>query len=572
MTKQIKIWLVGNTGLRNPNRIYEGFKLFANSSFVGRLHGSENESAFMDFLNKSKIINNQEDKDLSASHARKWRLMFAKNGLIYTQVKGKTGSQEELGTLDDITPFGKAFLRAENSYSAIQEFFLRAMSVEQFESLQGNLFSPLRWILALLLEIEKRTGLAEISRIEFALWGQTTDPSYNVSQVVDEILSLRSRRLNSLSKRKFDKEEIEKRGKLYNKKSGNFLDYADMNMRYLRITGLLQKKGRGLMIVPSKHLLATKLAKTSFSTLSLLEQYKILCKGAPLPTDDLAVARTILDKLLEETKEKNIVFDIRQYSLNTPVEVNLVRRKLENLLAQTDEVLYASEQCKQWKEISTYMEVLIHGRDNNYYDDEEDKVVIPKDEQAAYLEWTLWRAALAIDHLINKPYEIRGFNIDSSFMPISTAGGGKGDLYLEFSDFLILTEVTLSTSSRQEAMEGEPVRRHVSDAILKYEKPVFGLFIANKIDTNTAETFRRGIWYTKDDVVQKLLIIPMTLEQFRKFFVALFETNRAHPTELKELLLRCNQKRDDFDAPQWKEYIDTTVVKRIEEMTNELGS
>ena len=52
----------------------------------------------------------------------------------------------------------------------------------------------------------------------------------------------------------------------------------------------------------------------------------------------------------------------------------------------------------------------------------------------------------------------------------------------------ILTEVTLSTSSRQEAMEGEPVRRHVSDAVLKYDKPVYGMFIAVRIDTNTAET------------------------------------------------------------------------------------
>ena len=58
-------------------------------------------------------------------------------------------------------------------------------------------------------------------------------------------------------------------------------------------------------------------------------------------------------------------------------------------------------------------------------------------------------------------------------------------------------------------MEGEPVRRHVSDAVLKYgEKniPVYGLFVAIKIDTNTAETFRHGIWYTKDDAKQRLEI------------------------------------------------------------------
>lgn len=88
-------------------------------------------------------------------------------------------------------------------------------------------------------------------------------------------------------------------------------------------------------------------------------------------------------------------------------------------------------------------------------------------------------------NMMNKPYEVRGFKLDSDFMPVSAAGGGKGDLYCEFDDFTILTEVTMSTSSRQEAMEGEPVRRHVSDAVLKYEKPVYGMFIAVRIDTNT---------------------------------------------------------------------------------------
>ena len=47
MNEKIDIWLVGNTGLRNPNRIQDGFKVFAGSPFVGNLHGKENEIGFM---------------------------------------------------------------------------------------------------------------------------------------------------------------------------------------------------------------------------------------------------------------------------------------------------------------------------------------------------------------------------------------------------------------------------------------------------------------------------------------------------------------------------------------------
>src|SRR5699024_4175547 len=113
MNEQIDIWLVGNTGLRNPNRIQDGFKVFAGSPFVGNLHGKDNEIGFMNYLDEKGIIQNEDGKDESGSHARKWRLMFAKNGFIYPQVKKKDGKQEELGPLDDITPFGRSFLKAD---------------------------------------------------------------------------------------------------------------------------------------------------------------------------------------------------------------------------------------------------------------------------------------------------------------------------------------------------------------------------------------------------------------------------------------------------------------------------
>lgn len=571
MSEQIKIWLVGNTGLRNPNRIQEGFSVFANSAFVGHLHGRDNELGFMTLLDEKGIIQNKEGKDSSGSHARKWRLMFAKNGLIYPQLQKKDGAQEDLGPLDDITPFGRSFLKAD-TYPAIQECYLRAMSVEQFPMPDGKqYFSPLRWLLAIMLELERRTGSSELSRIEFALWGHTTNPSYDLNMVVDSILDLRKRRAAAPAKRPFDKKEIAERGKNYDKKADNFLDYSDMNMRYLRISGVLQRKGRGLIIVPTKHILAEKLAKTTASAEPIIEQYKLLCNGAPLPTDNLEVAKSLLDDLTKQMKERHILFDISDLPLTTPAEINIARQRLENILAQTDEIQYANDQCNQWKEIADYMSLLIKGGGKMVYD-EDNAIEIPKDETPAYLEWTLWRAALAIDHMVNKPYEVRGFKLDSDFMPVSAAGGGKGDLYCEFNDFTILTEVTMSTSSRQEAMEGEPVRRHVSDAVLQYDKPVYGMFIAVRIDTNTAETFRHGVWYAKGDVKQRLDIVPLTLAQFRKYFVAMFEANKADPEKLRSLILKCESRRDILEAPAWKQYIDATVSEKANEIASGLAA
>lgn len=560
MGTPIDIWLVGNTGLRNPNRIKDGFSVFAESSFVGNLRGRENDIAFMNLLNEKGIIQNEGGKDESGSHARKWRLMFSKNGLIYPKLDKKDGEQAALGKMDDITPFGRVFLQAD-TYPAVQECFLRAMSVEQFPVVgKSSYFSPLRWILAIMLELEKRTGSSELSRIEFALWGHTTNPKYSLSEVVDNILDLRIRRAKAPAKKTFDRHEIAVRAKDYDKKSDNFLDYSDMNMRYLRISGVLQRKGRGLVISPAKHVLAEALAKSTANDKPLIEEYRILCNGAPLPTDNDDIAKSVLNDLMRQMKERRIAFDISDLPLDTPAEINIARRRLESIIAQTDEIQYAQDQRNQWREISDYMGLLISGKPKHVYD-EDNAIEIPRDETPAYLEWTLWRAALAIDHLVNMPYEVRGFKLDSDFMPVSAAGGGKGDLYCEFEDFTILTEVTMSTSSRQEAMEGEPVRRHVSDAVLKYDKPVYGMFIAVRIDTNTAETFRHGIWYAKDDVKQRLNIVPLTLAQFQKYFVAMFEADCASPENVRLVLDECTGGRDDFDAPSWKEHIDSVISK-----------
>ena len=564
MNERIKIWLVGNTGLRNPNRIREGFAIYAHSPFVGNLR-DENEVAFMNYLNEKGIIQNEAGKDESGSHARKWRLMFARNGFIYPQIKKKDGRQEDIGNLDEITPFGQSFLKAD-TYPAVQECYLRAMSVEQYATPDGKrLFSPLRWLLAIMLELEKRTGSSELSRIEFALWGHTTNPCYSLEEVVSNILDLRARRASAPAKRVFDKKEIAKRGENYDKKADNFLDYSDMNMRYLRISGVLQRKGRGLMIVPAKHILAEKLAKATASTEPMIAQYKMLCAGAPLPTDDVDTARNLLDDMARQMKERHIFFDISDLPLTTAAEINIARQRLESILARTDEIHYAEDQRNQWKEIADYMSLIIKGGGKLVYDDD-NAIEVPKDETPAYLEWTLWRAALAIDHLANKPYEVRGFKLDPDFLPVSAAGGGKGDLYCEFDDFMILTEVTMSTSSRQEAMEGEPVRRHVSDAVLKYGKPVYGMFIAVRIDTNTAETFRHGVWYAKDDKKQRLDIVPLTLEQFRKFFVAMFESEAANPKKLRALLDKCESQRDVMEAPAWKRYIDDIISEKTAEI------
>ncbi len=177
---------------------------------------------------------------------------------------------------------------------------------------------------------------------------------------------------------------------------------------------------------------------------------------------------------------------------------------------------------------------------------------------------------MAIDSLENKPYEARRFKVDQDFLPVGTAPGNGPDLIMEFRDFVIVIEVTLTESSRQEAAEGEPVRRHVADLINQYAetngKPVYGLFIANNIDSNTAETFRIGVWYSRSNERMSLQIIPITISQFNSFFKALFTTNNVTPEAVINLMNDCEQYRAGCEAPEWKNMISQTVERTVSSM------
>jgi len=136
-------------------------------------------------------------------------------------------------------------------------------------------------------------------------------------------------------------------------------------------------------------------------------------------------------------------------------------------------------------------------------------------------------------------------------------------MIFEFEDCFIVVEVTMSTNSRQEAMEGEPVRRHVADIVMESTKPVYGVFIANKIDSNTAETFRIGVWYNQKDEKLALKIVPFTLEQFSEYFKYMFVSNNNTPLDFLNLFEKCFASKESKEGPEWKRSIGEIVSASV---------
>ena len=90
------------------------------------------------------------------------------------------------------------------------------------------------------------------------------------------------------------------------------------------------------------------------------------------------------------------------------------------------------------------------------------------------------------------------------------------------------------------------------------DKSVYGLFIAPRVDTNTAHTFRSGDWYMQNGSKINVHIVPMELEDFRELFRAILLEPQQAPHRLHQLLMECRMEANQ-DAPQWK--------RRISELT-----
>lgn len=562
-------WHLGNTTVRSPFRLRDGLVALSTSSLQGNLRGEEQERAFRRLLGEHGIVELGTDDTYSVG--RKWRSALNKLGFLYPEVPSASGiPQSEVGPIDMITPNGWRLIRAD-TVPAMQECFLRALAAHYIPSalerkFDFSVFSPLRHTLAIMLELEKQTGESRLNFVEMAIVVQLTNSDETLADIVAQVLALRARRLASPNKRKFDGQERAAAAVLHGYAAGTFNDYADTNLRYLKATGLVQSKGRGLSLVPEKHVFVEKLIQDTGIPDSDSSYFITLCNGAKLPTDNKDSALAVLDDLLQQLEKRGIPFDATGKPTDTPADIAIIRHQIEGILSERNEEEYAIRQAVEWEEIAVYMELIITRKGKKTLSNGED-IEVPQAEAPAYFEWVLWRAFLAINSLANKPYEARRFKIDQDFLPVGTAPGNGPDLIFEFHDFVIVVEVTLTANSRQEAAEGEPVRRHVADLVSHYGaqsgKPVYGLFIANRIDSNTAETFRIGVWFTQTDDKMRLDIIPVTLVQFKAFFEALFTSGRVEVGLIRELLDLCGGLRPAHEAPAWKHEIQQTFNHRI---------
>jgi hypothetical protein len=571
-----KVWNIGNTTVRNPKRIENALQVFLEEGFSGNAKGTEAESRLHGKFKEREVL--EFDGEASDWNGRKWRAAFYQLGFVSHEqykINEETKSVQELFAeleLADIinpyqvTPAGQKLIAAAK-VPEIEDIYLRQYCCYELpNSLERNFSNGKMKPFILFLEVLnllQDAGMDGLNKFETGLFIQKfQDHRVDLAKVIfEDVVEFRNK-ISKCTKSKEIKavklaylEELQKFARI--DPNSVVRDYSDTTFRYFSLSGLFTRIGETIVIRPNKRDFVKKLLESEpifLFTENPVEYFRqFYWNSYQIPTDIKEFALHEVELLKNGIRDKvNPLF--RQANKLSAVSdlatIQALRYELIEYNNWEREEEFANEQQTKdaIKDILRYLKVL---NDEPVPDSPE------IDDRSAFLEWAVWRSFLAIDEIICPIHQTRRFPLDQDFMPRNTAPGGGADLLFEFETYVLVVEVTLTSSHRQMAVESEPVRRHTVQYKDQFpNKDIYCLFIAPSVDNNVVETFRIGVWY-KGDEEEFVNIVPMNLSDF----IVVIETltnKKYHNSDFKTLIDRCLVFRN-VRAPQWKIYISKEV-------------
>jgi len=478
--------------------------------------------------------------------ARKFASAFKQLGFITDWSKGKSW---------ELTPVGTLLLQ----YPQLEEtIFVRQLLKYQLPSpleesrTAGFHVRPFRLLLRL-LNRAKDEGLIGLTKFEIGLFVITvlTEDDATFEQAFANIKAYRADYdsvSGKVAKTRFAFEQFEGTAQRLGLVAGTLRDYADSNSRYAFMSGLFSLHGNKLTLSDARLPFIDALLSDGLPFLSNAEYLSTFYDPSlpVLPTDDETFLLTETTQLVEQLKRLASQVD-EAYTLPTPPSqkdipyLQAYETSLRDELRRLREIQFYREQRSQLDEIEELLENINGNR-----------LVGGRLYAAAYFEWAIWRLLLAINDIQGPVANTRGFEIDDDMRPRHTARGGAADLTFTYEDFQLVCEMTLTSGSRQFAAEGEPVTRHVYTTITKSDRPVYGLFIANKLDPNTADAFYKArYWHDWKTTPTPTPVVALETKQI----VSLIHRMRSQPltvANIKELLSSILELQDNCeDGPSW---------------------
>jgi len=561
----MKTWNLGNTTVRNPERIRDALGVFK-EQFEGHKFDVPTQNEFFNALIIAGVIKGDPNQTGSRDwSARKWASAFNKLGLALPR-----GTKAH--PVVTITEAGNALL-SENTIES--DIFLRQMLKIQLPSptednLDGAAIHPFYLVLSVAYKLLER-GLRPLGKEEIALFVQSATSDNQAEEIVEQIEQYRSGRdaiEGRIGKRKFFLERLtQKAQELYGdemspQKVGTLQDYSDTTVRYSSITGIFTIGRQSLVIKEDQINLARALVEVGAPKLLSDEEFWGVFHNPTvpaLPTDNTGFLQgdiaTLEQRLSELSRQTGANVEGRtEVAPDNILQLKRRREDLEKELTALKEIQFyrAQHNPDQVEDIKSLFESIMAR-----------ETIGGSDYRPAWAEWGVWRVFLSINTIATPVSETRGFKINSELFPIHHAKGGAADLCFKYDDgTLVPAEITLSTNERQFNMEGEAVKFHVKSIVeMNQSNEVIGVFTAPDVHVATAHEFFGAEFYSqKLGGVVKLNIVPLTFDQLQSLLPE--QGNGCNSgAELVEKLRNLVKLKDTSqDGAVWLQQIDQTLA------------
>ena len=373
----------------------------------------------------------------------------------------------------------------------------------------------------------------------------------------------------------------------YIKWYNNLLDYADHNLRYLKLSNILEETSnngeKAVRISDFYKVLVDRILSES-EIKNYHEDTEVYFdflynNNYQLPrfeeADFKKISGEVVKRIQEISKGEMVLpaepepADPKQYVISLKDKYNETR--IINMKRELKEAI-ANKKEENLLECLTLLEKRSKSKDNKLKGIMDTEADVP-----TIFEYLLWQSFIVLDGFVGNAIDFANFDLDIDLKPIQHASGGMADIIFKYENHHVMLEATLTNDENQRKLEMEPIPRHLARYRHEVENETKCLFVAPYIDPNVAvvhRMFKFNPYYVKNGSgyvpIKNLEIIPLGISELRKI-VHFAVKNDVDYEYLKTNIFDILNSSETKDGYLW--YRDEVVVNidNIKDLENQLN-
>ncbi|QSF35961.1 AlwI family type II restriction endonuclease (plasmid) [Priestia megaterium] len=337
------------------------------------------------------------------------------------------------------------------------------------------------------------------------------------------------------------------------KRHDGIQEYGDVTRRVMKVTSIISFKNGVVELVQrdlwKKFFAEIDLEKLIFGN-STAEEYESYEKKSISPFLNHLSLEEIFE--YEDEKVDKAILEIQDdLDLSSEEEI---RRTLFN---QTSKAFIKHIEDHYPKEKIIEILPLFSDRSN---DSRIQKIVAENTDVPTIFEYIV---GIAWYHISAQKFDLfssLNLSMSADFEPETHAGGGAGDIVIDYGDYILMLEVTLMNKHAQKRGEWEPVLRHATNLTIESApKEVTTLFIADELDENTINIWRAVATVPlqsskkNDTFAETVTIMPLKNEELLK----MLQNGTDETKFLKKIKGSFNQLSTNFNMGWRNEILDS---------------